>query len=262
MTRGDDFAGKVRLTGLRPATRYGVQVRSGGETARGEFTTAPPHDQPARVTFLWSGDLGGGGRCRLADGGYRIFRAMTPHRPDFFLFAGDTIYADVKCDKPGVLPGADFIATTLTGFRGRHRYNREDPAVQDFFKTTSVYAIWDDHEVRNNFSGPTEPLMVTGRRAFLEYWPVSPPDEEPTRLSGAPTATPTARPRPCSAPRSAAGSSTTCPPRRRSGRSWCRVSRSRCRPAGPTSAIRGRARASTARRRRAAPASPPSATPS
>ncbi|MBI2490566.1 MAG: alkaline phosphatase D family protein [Candidatus Rokubacteria bacterium] len=182
VTRGDDFAGKVRLTGLRPATRYGVQVRSGGETARGEFTTAPPHDQPARVTFLWSGDLGGGGRCRLADGGYRIFRAMTPRRPDFFLFAGDTIYADVKCDKPGVLPGADFIATTLTGFRGRHRYNREDPAVQDFFKTTSVYAIWDDHEVRNNFSGPTEPLMVTGRRAFLEYWPVSPPDEEPTRL--------------------------------------------------------------------------------
>ncbi|MBI4255213.1 MAG: alkaline phosphatase D family protein, partial [Candidatus Rokubacteria bacterium] len=182
VTRGDDFAGKVRLTGLRPATRYVVRVKAGAKTVSGEFLTAPAPDQPARVVFLWSGDLGGDGRCRLADGGYRIFRAMTAHRPDFFLFVGDTIYADFKCNRPGVLPGADFVATTLNGFRARHRYNREDPAVQDFFRTTSVYAIWDDHEVRNDFSGPTEPLMVTGRRAFLEYWPVSPPDEEPTRL--------------------------------------------------------------------------------
>ncbi|HBH04342.1 MAG TPA: hypothetical protein DDZ42_20925 [Candidatus Rokubacteria bacterium] len=180
--RGEDFAGKVRLRGLRPGTRYAVRVRGGTGSVSGEFVTAPARDEPARVTFLWSGDLGGGGFCRRVDGGYRIFRAMARQRPDFFLFVGDTIYADRTCEGHDIVPGAAFVATSLPQFRARHRYNREDPAVQDFFRTTSVYAIWDDHEVRNDFAGSVEPLMPTGRRAFLEYWPIVPPAEEPTRL--------------------------------------------------------------------------------
>jgi alkaline phosphatase D len=80
------------------------------------------------------------------------------------------------------VPGYDFAATTLDGFREKHRYNRADPAVQDFFRSTSVYTIWDDHEVKNDFSGPGEPLMPLGRRAFVEYWPIQPPADEPTRL--------------------------------------------------------------------------------
>jgi len=182
VTRRGDFTGKRVLAGLKPATRYVWEAQGAGETAQGEFVTAPAHDQHARVRFVWSGDLGGGGFCRRVDGGYRIFPTMTRTRPDFFLFVGDTIYADVKCDKPGVVPGAGFVATTLPQFRARHRYQREDPAMQEFLRATSVYAIWDDHEVRNDFAGPTEPRMPTGRRAFLEYWPIVPPDEEPTRL--------------------------------------------------------------------------------
>ena len=180
--RTDDLTGKVALRGLTPGTAYAYRLESGAEVATGAFVTAPRRDEAARVTFLWSGDLGGGGFCRRVDGGYPIFRAMARHRPDFFLFVGDTIYADRRCDGPGVVPGANFIATSLHEFRERHRYNREDAAVQELFRTTSVYAIWDDHEVRNDFAGPTEPLMVTGRRAFLEYWPLRPPPEEPSRM--------------------------------------------------------------------------------
>lgn len=180
--RTDDLTGKVALSGLSPATVYSYRLESGAEVVTGSFVTAPRRDEAKRVTFLWSGDLGGGGFCRRLEGGYPIFRAMARQRPDFFLFVGDTIYADRRCDGPGVVPGADFVATSLREFRERHRYNREDPAVQELFRTTSVFAIWDDHEVRNDFAGPTEPLMVTGRRAFLEYWPLSPPPEEPTRM--------------------------------------------------------------------------------
>jgi alkaline phosphatase D len=180
-TRGDQTV-KLTLAPLEPATRYAWQVQAAGETVTGDFVTAPPRDRAARVHFLWSGDLGGGGFCRRVEGGYPIFRTMARQKPDFFLFVGDTIYADVKCDKPGVVPGADFVARTLGEFRRRHLYNREDAAVQALFRLTSVYAIWDDHEVRNDFSGPSEPLMPTGRRAFLDYWPIVPPAEEPTRL--------------------------------------------------------------------------------
>ena len=182
ITRRNDSTGKLLLAGLKPATRYAWQVRAAGQTVKGEFVTAPAHDQAARVAFLWSGDLGGAGLCRRVDGGYRIFKTMARQRPDFFLFVGDTVYTDRKCDGPGVVPGAGFVAKTLDQYRDRHRYQREDQPMQEFLRLASVYAIWDDHEVTNDFSGPSEPLMPTGRRAFLEYWPILPPDEEPTRL--------------------------------------------------------------------------------
>jgi alkaline phosphatase D len=176
-----DLTVKVALTGLAPATRYAYRVTSGARAAAGRFATAPAPEAAAPVTLLWSGDLGGAGFCRGVETGYPIFRAMARERADFFLFVGDTIYADNRCNRPGTVRGAEEIATTLDGFRTKHRYNREDAAVQALLRGTPVFAIWDDHEVRNDF-GPAEPLMPLGRRAFLEYWPILPPVEEPTRL--------------------------------------------------------------------------------
>jgi alkaline phosphatase D len=176
-----DLIVRVPVDGLAPATRHRYRVAQGGERVDGEFTTAPPPDEPARVRFLWSGDLGGGGLCRPIDGEYGIFRAMARHRADFFLFTGDTVYADAACNKPDTVPGANFRARTLAEYRARHRYNREDPAFQAFLRHTPVYATWDDHEVRNDFAGTTESLMPVGREAFLEYWPVAAGDD-PTRL--------------------------------------------------------------------------------
>jgi alkaline phosphatase D len=179
---GGDLTGKLTLSGLIPATRYAVRLSQGQARAEAEFVTAPAADTPARATFIWSGDLGGGGYCRPQDGGYRIFRPMLERRADFFLFVGDTIYADVPCDRPGVVPGADFRARTLAEYRARHRYQLEDAPLQALLRATSVYAIWDDHEVRNDFSGQHDALMPVGRRALLDYWPIAPPTDEPTRL--------------------------------------------------------------------------------
>jgi alkaline phosphatase D len=179
---GADSTGSVAIQGLRPATRYDYRVGANGEAVSGEFVTAPAPDAETPVKLVWSGDLGGQGFCRRSETGYRIFDTMLGLRPDFFLFLGDTIYADARCDRPGDVPGANFVATTLAGYRDKHRYNRADIAVQRFFRATSVYAIWDDHEVRNDFAGPTEPLMPAGRRAFLDYWPIQGPADEPGRL--------------------------------------------------------------------------------
>lgn len=182
VTRSQDLTGKIGLVELRPATRYAYQVEGGGVTASGEFVTAPAPDAPGPVTFVWSGDLGSSGFCRRRDGGYRIFAAMARQRADFFLFVGDTIYADHRCRGPEMVPGGDFVATTLPEFHRKYRFNREDPALSAFLAGTSVNVIWDDHEVRNDFSGSSDPLMPVGRQAFLEYWPILPPAQEPTRL--------------------------------------------------------------------------------
>ncbi|PYO53300.1 MAG: hypothetical protein DMD83_24245, partial [Candidatus Rokuibacteriota bacterium] len=130
----------------------------------------------------WSGDLGSRAQCRHVTEGYPIFRALARYRVDFFLFVGDTIYADHACGGSDRVPGYDFVARTLPEYRAKHRYNREDAAVQAYFRSLSVYAIWDDHEVRNDFSGPSEKLTEVGRQAFLDYFPIRPPHDDPARL--------------------------------------------------------------------------------
>jgi alkaline phosphatase D len=179
---GSDLTGKLRLAGLTPSTRYTYRAVNAGASGEGTFTTAPPPDVAERVRLVWGGDLGGNGHCRRRGSVYRIFHAMAASRPQFFLFTGDTVYADHVCTVPDAAPGAEFAARTLDEFRARHRHERLDPALSAFLADTPVYAIWDDHEVRNDFAGPHEPLMPVGRQAFLDYWPILPPDEEPGRL--------------------------------------------------------------------------------
>ena len=179
-----DFAGTVTLTTLQPATRYYYRVRShpsdAEEAAPGTFTTAPLPEQQQNVTFLWGGDLGGQGFCRQP--AYSIFAPMKAINADFFIFGGDTIYADSRCPSPPNTPGSDFIATTQEQFWAKHRYQREDQLFKDLLATTSLYPIWDDHEVKNDFSGPHEPLTPLGLKAFFDYFPFQRLPEEPQRL--------------------------------------------------------------------------------
>ena len=179
---GADGAGHVALTGLRPGTRYDYDIEQEAESVSGTFRTAPASDADVAATVLWSGDLGGANHCRDVEDGYTIFNAMARRDADLFLFLGDTVYADQLCGVKLHAPGANFVADTLAEFHAKHRYNRADAAVQRFLRTTPVFAIWDDHEVRNNFVGPLEPLMPIGRRAFLDYWPIRGPVDEPTRM--------------------------------------------------------------------------------
>jgi alkaline phosphatase D len=168
-----DFTGVVSLTGLQPATRYYYRVRPRTAAAStgiiGSFVTAPAQEQPHDVTFLWGGDLGGQGVCRQPV--YTIFNAMDALAADFFLFGGDTIYADSRCPSPPNEPGADFVSRTQKQFWAKYRYQREDDALRRLFVSTSVYAIWDDHEVKNDFAGPTQPLTPVGLNAFGDYFP-------------------------------------------------------------------------------------------
>ena len=177
-----NLTGKLVLQPLEPATRYRYTITQNAAATAGEFVTAPAATVAIPVRFAWSGDLGSRGHCRKPGDVFPVFRALAQVPADFFLFVGDTIYADHECGESTRVPGYDFVARRLADFWAKHLYNRQDPAGQAYFRSTSVYAIWDDHEVRNDFSGPTEPLTETGRRAFIDYFPIRPPREEPGRL--------------------------------------------------------------------------------
>jgi len=188
-----DFTLTIPMEGLTPSTRYRYNVSVGTKgdegiqtkvrmAAQGEFTTLPDAKSQSPVTFAWSGDLGGQQHCRRGTTGYPIFDVMRAQQLDFFLFLGDSIYADDVCPSPPNEPGADFLATTLSEYRARHRDQRGAEALRRFLETTPVYAIWDDHEVRNDFSGPFDSQMPVGRQALREYWPIRVDSDDPNRL--------------------------------------------------------------------------------
>lgn len=188
-----DFTLAISIEGLTPATRYrfyvvaGIKGREGVPTeARvampGEFTTLPDMKSHAPVTFAWSGDLGGQGRCRRGAAGYPIFDVMRAQSLEFFLFLGDTIYGDDLCPSPPNEPGADFRATNLAEYRARHRDQRGAAALRRFLANVPVSVIWDDHEVRNDFAGSFDSQMPAGRQALREYWPIRVAPEDPHRL--------------------------------------------------------------------------------
>ena len=163
---GADWTVLIPLDGLEPKSTYYyravVQGRSPGPIAR--FVTAPRSDDPAKVSFCFSGDT------RESYKPFTIMDAVRAQRPDFFLHLGDTIYAD----RGG-------SARRLEEFWAKYRANRDDAATQRCFLETSWYVVWDDHEVEDNFA-PDHPLAPIGRRAFLDYWPIRQSPMEPERI--------------------------------------------------------------------------------
>lgn len=192
MTPETDYTTTVSFEQLSPGTRYryyvlvsdpgGKQPSAQRVAAQGEFTTLPDAAVSVPVMFAWSGDLGGQDRCRQGEAGYPIFDTVAKQHPDFFIFLGDTIYADNACVSPPNEPGSNFIAATLAEYRAKHRYQRGAAALRRLLERVPVYVIWDDHEVKNNFAGPHEPQMAAGRQAFREYWPIKVDPSDPHRL--------------------------------------------------------------------------------
>jgi alkaline phosphatase D len=192
VTADHDFTGKIDFVGLKPTTTYRYSVDFGddhGQGAIGSFTTAPAASQKQAVRFAWGGDLAGQNVCRDFLEGYPILSEINKTRWDFFIGLGDMIYGDVACEAKGrygntQIPGGFTEATDLPGYWAHWKYNREDPGLARLLANTPYVAVWDDHEVVNDFgphndtrhSPPYTPglhLMPIGLRAFLDYNPIS-----------------------------------------------------------------------------------------
>jgi alkaline phosphatase D len=161
-----DATALISLDELRPATRYYYRAAVAGKMPGpiASFVTAPQSDDNAKVTFCFSGDT------RDSYKPFTVMEAVQAQRPDFFLYLGDTIYADINGR-----------ARSLEDFWAKYQRNRDDAATQSCFCDTSVYAVWDDHEVVNNY-GSNHFLAPIGRKAFLDYWPIRRQRDEAERV--------------------------------------------------------------------------------
>lgn len=160
-----DFTAHIPLTALTPKTRYWYRSLVPGKSLGRpcQFLTAPLEDDLATVTFVIGGDT------RHSFQPFSIMETMRKVNPDFFVFLGDTIYADKEAP-----------ARELSDYWDKYGENR-DGFAERLFAETSLYAMWDDHEVDSDFTS-SHPLMSIGRQAFFDYWPIRRQAQEPTRL--------------------------------------------------------------------------------
>lgn len=161
-----DYTVKAYAGGLEPDTRYHYRFRAGDSvSANGTFVTAPEASTAKALRFVFSGDSDG---ARLDDGTptyneFEVLNAAAQEEPAFFLYFGDTIYAD-----------REPRATDLEGFRHKYQENRGYEALRNVLAATSTYNTWDDHEVYNDYAGTEVDLDLfdAAAQAFREYMPI------------------------------------------------------------------------------------------
>jgi phosphodiesterase/alkaline phosphatase D-like protein len=147
-----DHTGVVELDGLEPDREYEYAVTmDGGELGPYRVRTAPLPDSDAPFRFLFTGDI-------ATDEGCSIFDTMAGSGADFWLSLGDFPYAD---------------AETHAQYRAEHRRARLASGAQTLLGALPAYAIYDDHEVKNNWDGMTrerDPDRVAAALAAWDEW--------------------------------------------------------------------------------------------
>jgi alkaline phosphatase D len=211
-----DYTARIALTDLPPGQtiRYRASFQDLGDLTtmslpvEGSLRTPETADRPAQdVTVAWSADtVGQGWGIDVSRGGLVGYEAMRRAQPDLFVHCGDVVYADdplspeVRLDDGSVwrnlvTPEKSKVAETLDEYRGQYRYNFLDEALRRFNSEVPTFAIWDDHEVRNNFYETRSladdvryaekrmgVLIARARRAFLEYLPMTLDPDDPDRI--------------------------------------------------------------------------------
>ncbi len=201
-----DFTGKIKFENLHADAGYeysvwfsdSLEAGKNVEKISGRFHTSPNKNKPRALSFAWGGDLAGQNVCRDTEQGFPIFNALNEMSLDFFIGLGDMIYADSTCTSRGKYGNSQIAgeydkSANMNNYWAHWKYNHEDASYQKLLSSMPYYAIWDDHEVVNDF-GPLhdtrvsapytagEHLLPMGLQAFLDYNPVDESTDQPKRL--------------------------------------------------------------------------------
>jgi alkaline phosphatase D len=88
-----------------------------------------------------------------------IFESMAKEKAAFMLWLGDNWYT------------REVDYADEWGMWNRASHDRSAPVLQKFLKSTSHFAIWDDHDFGPNDIGKNFILKHTAREVFKNYWP-------------------------------------------------------------------------------------------
>jgi len=160
VTAGNDFTAHIKITGLSAGRKYYYTTRVANPSnptintigAWGSFTTPPTNASKSKLTFIVSGDV-----FDLTQ--YGMFNQVAKHPANFYLNLGDMPYAD------GSINQAEYWK--------HHRDARNHPYWFALIQRMAVEAMWDDHEVVDDWDKATPANLVAwGKKAFFDYWPL------------------------------------------------------------------------------------------
>ena len=180
-----DHAIKTRVTGLDPHERYFYRFEANGKSSRvGQFRTLPPPGSRAPIKIgIFS--------CQDYVAGY-----YTGHRGllreddlDLIVCLGDYIYErqfyePQREDTTGA--NGDGEVQRLSEYRDKYALYHSDRNLQKLRARVPLAAIWDDHEVEDNYADdepgaatldPRVPFLKrrkNGYRAYFEHMPFAP----------------------------------------------------------------------------------------
>jgi alkaline phosphatase D len=174
----------VEVSGLLPGRDYFYQFNVRDEESRvGHFRTAPAmNTMPNEVRFAFA-------TCQdWPSGYYTAYRDMLRNDLDLVLHLGDYTYeyAIKRSNRRGnVPPGFREPCLDLRTYRLRHTLYKLDPDLQAVHAKFPFLAIWDDHEVANDYSGlapeygaPSPEFTARRAAAYQAYY-----EHLPIRLS-------------------------------------------------------------------------------
>ena len=154
----------VEVHGLRPGREYFYRFRLGRHlSAPGRAVTAPNAlETPSSFAMAFVS-------CSNFPAGYfTAYRHLADERPDAILHLGDYQYEGAGNGVGRAHVGPE--TKTLAGYRQRYAQYKSDPDLQAAHAAAPWLAVWDDHEVDNNYAGdipekPAETPTFLERRA-------------------------------------------------------------------------------------------------
>jgi alkaline phosphatase D len=107
-------------------------------------------------------------------GHYAAWRQVAADAPDLVLFLGDYIY-EYPSRADALRRHEGGLVTTLEQYRARYATYKSDPLLQAAHAAAPWFAVWDDHEVDNDYAGlqgqALQPDFAAQRAAaYRAYW--------------------------------------------------------------------------------------------
>ena len=99
-----------------------------------------------------------------------IWKVISRHNPDVFLFIGDNVYGDVTSDDPAMPE----LAAAYQKLARRAEFHR-------FQHKVRVLPIWDDHDYGLNDAGGNFKLHAEAKALFAKFWNLSSDDPRMNR---------------------------------------------------------------------------------
>jgi alkaline phosphatase D len=167
----------VEIAGLPAGRPYWYRFHALGATSpTGRAVTAPRVADRLRLAVTscqhWEQAL------------FVAYRDIVAAEPDLILQLGDYIYEQAYPDLPRVRSFGSPEPRDLAGYRQRHALYKTDPDLQAAHRACPWVAIWDDHEVLNDYAGLANreaqpPALFALRRAaayqaYFEHMPIRP----------------------------------------------------------------------------------------